>query len=71
MKEKVIAKTVQPNQKIGYLVIKRIIDVGKNKIGYIYLESVSRYTNIFIYMRQLNVISNKCLIYYVCFCNCY
>ena len=52
MKEKVIAKTVQPNQKIGYLVIKRIIDVVASLLGLIILSPLFLIVSILIYMED-------------------
>ena len=52
MKEKVIAKTVQPNQKIGYLVIKRIIDVVASLLGLIILSPLFLIVSLLIYMED-------------------
>ena len=49
MSRKVISQTVQPNQKLGYLVLKRLLDIVASLVGLVVLSPVFLVVALLIY----------------------
>ena len=49
MSRKVISQTVQPNQKLGYLVLKRLLDIVSSLVGLVVLSPVFLVVALLIY----------------------